>query len=313
MGDYDREIASVEAMIEAEIESREAFGPDRSSELLLKSLETRLANLRQARESLRDDVLPGHELDVVFSGAPVQDDRIQAAFLGKALQSLQSLVYALTSQVLGHRRPTGVWPENVLQRSTLQVAETFPGSFGVKLEALDQQLDIEGELAIQPALEDLFAVIGSETTGRDFLAELGPIGPRARSHLRAFVEHVAKSEAEVRLRWPRTDGQWEAKLSPTRAHDLADLLQRIEEEDRLQTEVGRLEGAIIRTRYFELILDDERIISGRVSPDTQADIADFFGHRVEATLLVTKVTDRGTGTEKETYRLLELREAPDVT
>jgi len=310
--DYQREVAELRALIASEERTAEQLGWDFSSELTVSSLRSRLEELEAELGAIGDADLPGHELEVVFAGVPVRGHKVRADFLAGVLDELQKLVHALVNTQFGREAHRGSWPEDVIRRSTLEVSETFAGSFGVKLEAIDEQLELEGHLVIQPAFEDLFNVLSSEKSGGDFLEELAPIGSRARMHLRTLMNQVTKAEASLDMRWPLVDGEKRARIGYQRAGELAELLGRIEEQERLESKEGLLGGANIRTGYFELQLDDDSPLAGRVSKDMGQAIADFFGRRVVAELLVTRVTDRGTGVERETYRLMSLKLAEET-
>ena len=310
--DFEREIREVEALVAEQRELAEVHGMDFSTQLTIQSLETRKSRLLTKLHEIGDAGLPGHEMSVVVRGQPVDGRRIDAGFLGTILQDLQNVVLALVNVQYGNFSTDGPWPAEIKRRGTLRFADNFAGSFGMTLEAMDEQLDLEGQLVIQPAFQDLLETLNSGATPGDFLASLAPLGPRARSHLRTMLEHISSADAEVDFRWPVVDGERRARLTREQARNLAGVLRRIDETTRLETMVGILEGAIMRTRFFELLLDSGEAVSGRISADIYEKVEEFFNKRVQAELLVVTINDHGTGQERVAYRLLELAAAPDV-
>lgn len=304
--DYRRELAAVDGLISEQERLAAEYGMDFSTELTIQSLQERRAELAQELANLTDEDLPGHELSLIVRGAPVHEHAVEAKFLGQLLQDMQKLIRALVAAQYGDQRRQGPWHPEVLRRSTLQFTESFAGSFGMTLEAVDEQMELEGHLAVQPAFNDLFGVLTSGLERGAFLESLAPLGPRARSHLRAMLEHLGDAEADLELRWPLVRGEKVARLTRRTAQTLADTLRRIDESEHLETVFGVLEGAILRTGYFEIQKEDGSVIGGRVSQQLQRQIAPHFNRRVKASLIVTTVTDRGTDETRVSYRLVEL-------
>lgn len=123
--------------------------------------------------------------------------------------------------------------------------------------------------------------------------------------------NLADAEAQVELRWSLARGEKAASLTPDRAREIAGVMSRVDEEERLETRVGLLEGVVKRTNYFELIDDEGEVVSGRISADILEDVREYFDRRVKAQLLVTRIRDRGTGVEKDTFRLMRLERTED--
>lgn len=306
VSDFRREIAAVEALIAEQEALVREHGIDFSTELLMESLRSRKDELQRELEALGDEGLPGQELAVVVKGAPVSGGAVEADFLGTLLKDVQGLIRSIVAAQFGSERRQGAWEPEIKRRSTLRFADSFAGSFGMVLEAVDEQLELEGRLAIQPAFEDMFQVLSSTAEGGSFLESLAPLGPRARSRLRKLLEHISAAEADVSFQWPVVQGRVEASVSKRKAQALVDALRRIDETETLETITGMLEGAILRTGYFEIQTDAGEVVGGRVAPPIRKAVAPFFGKQVRATVITTTVTDHGTGEQKTTYRLVEL-------
>jgi hypothetical protein len=308
--DYEREIAAIEDLIER---TRRDIGAEFNvvSRYSIAALEARRDALRRQLEELGDEGLPGHEIDVVLTGTPVAGSAIDASFLSLVLHDVQSLVTAILASSNGVQARVGRVRSNLERASSLRFAGSFAGSFGMRLETADTQLELTGETGLAPTFDHFLSLLSVGTNSGRLLDELAPLGARARANYRKLLHHLDREHANVRVVWPTTRGVREATVTSTTAHDLLGTLGRVTEEADGRFFDGVLDGANTRKGNFEFVTDGGDVLSGAVEKEIIESLRRFFDRRCRAYILTRKVTDTGTGDSRVHHRLQELKEVSD--
>lgn len=302
--DYRREISALEQLIR---EQRAAGPVDFATEVSIRSLEQRHAELRRELEDLGDTGLPGHELEVVLIGAPVVHESVEVPFLAALLERLQKLITAIAGAASGSLARTGPIKKRIARRSRLRLAGTFSGSFGLRLEAVGEQLELEGMSVVAPAFDALLELLESGEDSDRLLQSLAPVGARATSEYRALLEHLRVGQAGVRVAWPGVLRTREASIRPGAAERIANRLNRVEQRQWAETKTGELHMGDRRDLKFGFTTDGGDVFRGTISPDLLEDVTEFFGKRCRAYIVITEAIDTLTKDVRRHYRLLELR------
>ena len=267
--DYRREIAEIEAMLETDRQISQAHGTDPAAEMSRRSLERRLAALRSELTERGDTRLPGHELDVVFEGTPVEGHTIDSEFLSIVLRDIQLIVRGV---VEAQSRAITRGKESFRQlrrRSALRLANTYPGSFGLHLETTDDQFDLLGE-DISPVFRAISAVVNlvdEQPDDQELLSSLTELGEKPTKMYTGLLRHLDQFNASIRVSWPTIAGTRTGRLSPVVAAKRRQRLERVHLKTRIRYADGRLDEAGIRRGYFEFITDGDELIKGRVADE----------------------------------------------
>ena len=311
--DYQREIAEIDQLLALGTMAEAATGPSFARELSEEGLRYRREVLSAELAEARDERMPGQEIDVALDGAPVVDHTVDAAFLGVVLHDLQNLVRDMVADQAPRSARTGPLRRQVVRQSALRVAGTFNGSFGIRLESVNDQLEMEGS-EISPmysAFDSLLGLINGEANEGAFLDSFIPLGSRSKSQYRKLLRHLSRNDATIRVEWPTTKGVRAGVLRPWQAKERLGRLRRVKEQVSGKSVTGVLSGAVTRTGYFELETEDEEYF-GKVHPDIMPIVATFFQKRCSAYITTTVVEDEGTG-DRKVYHRLDLLGPPDVS
>src|SRR5690606_22514106 len=141
LSDYEREIQELEKLIADQRATADQLGDDRLfADLAIQSLESRRRELIAELERLADDRLPGQELYVTLTGKPVVRGSIDLDFLALIAKDIQNLIRSAFAAITGRKTRGGRLRDEVVRRSTVRLAGVYEGSFGLRLEAIDEQL-----------------------------------------------------------------------------------------------------------------------------------------------------------------------------
>jgi hypothetical protein len=255
-------------------------------------------------------------LRLFFDGAPVGGNTVAAAFLGRALDDLQSTIQALGSALSGRFGGRGSHADRFLEETQLLVTGFVPGSFGVLLEAplgpVQQSLltDTTDLSLIEKAATRLLDVleVGSTTPNDQALLDaLGGLGARPVNRLREFANLMRNSDATFRLEWRSPDvPERFIEMDKPRIDTLATRLASVEALESTITITGWLGGASKIHGRFELQADGQ-IYAGLVAPDLVDSMQQFFDRRCEADITVTLTRSLTSDRRSERYYLVGLR------
>lgn len=152
--DYERAQAELESLIRQQEAVSDQLG-DFASRIGVASLRQRLEALQSELAELRDEQMAGHEIDVIFNGKPVSWNMLDADFIGNILVKIQGLVRTMVASDRGHERDKGRFPKRVRDLSRLH----FAGSFRMRLEAFQDQAELDGFIPLSPTFAALMALL----------------------------------------------------------------------------------------------------------------------------------------------------------
>lgn len=310
--DYARAIAGAEQMLasveqQAAVDAAAGLPPSFAEELAAQSFRSHAARLRAELDRLDDDSLPGQEIDLVFRGRPVAGHTMDSEFMAHMLLEVQHLVRSVADSDSGRVVATGPFPAKVQDATRLHFAGSFPGSFGMRLEAVQEQPALDGFLSLAPTLRtvlDLFSAVDQPEVA---LARFGELGPRARGTYRTLVERIGRAEADVDVAWPGIAGTVKATIRHRAAKRLIEELRDIRVRADGRYYIGELDEASKRKGRFGFTADDGGRFDGLVEPDVSTQVREFFDRgRCRAYILTREVEQLRARKVKRSHRLQEL-------
>lgn len=284
-----RPSSEIEAQLEAFLATlptdvRATAVNDFATALQVRSWRTHQQELETELEAARRAELAEADLQVAFSGEPVFQHDIKAAFLGVFLSKAQSLINALAQAT--EQKPTerGSIANSLVEDYRLFVAGTFPSSFGLRLR-LHSDLEL-GRLRLsqtEAVLDHFCALIDPNLSQAELIKAVA--SQRVKTHYYDLVEILSKEGAQMTVRTKtRLTG---IKINPQQARDRATWMDSLTESTATLPLEGVLTGGSIATNKFELLVGEE-FYRGRISHDAKSQLKDLkLGERVIAEIVET--------------------------
>jgi len=281
--------------------------------LMMAGLERRRAELLQ-QHLLRVDVRTSESLDVgleLAGGGSGAELGLVSGVLGSIQESVTAIAQALRD------RPTtrGLVPGDIQSLVRMRVALALPGSLMVRVvpAAEPEQLAIDLAEAnddaslLHQSVELLFGILDGVEGDESRLQAIAFVGPRASGHVSSLATTLERSGASLYLRWRSGGRVSRASCSANQAQRLNSVLKEVVEEERDRVYRGRLVGGSLIRGTFELELEDESVLSGRVGEGVLELLETFFGHDCTATVHIRE-TQLPSGETKEHVYLTALRD-----
>lgn len=258
-------------------------------------------------------------LDAVLAGPAAEGQKIDVKFLVSALAPLQEAVTAIGQALDFTATDRAPVPGAVRDVTSMKLAGTFAGSFGLRLEGPTVEIEEQAELDLAgagPVLSTFERSVGTLFDAIDAAEDdnyeenvrtvMSKMGRRGVVHLRALA--VQFSASTNRMTLVSTSGAQErrtviARTVAQRITSVADDTEIEEVETRVR---GRLVGASLARRTFELETEDETLIKGSVGPNVLGYLSRYFDTDCVAVMNVTSATSRIDGSASPSYLLLSL-------
>jgi hypothetical protein len=223
----------------------------------------------------------------------VQAEGAELTLVGAILNEIQESIAALAQSIRDRPTARGVVPEDIQSLVRMRVAFALPGSLSLRIvpvpaiEPMRLTDDRDQPSLLHQSIEALFGLLGGDHGNPDgFLDGLAAAGPRAMSHLATLTGTLEKSGASLGLRWRHQGSRAAVDVTAADAQRLGELLKQVVEEERERLYRGRLVGGSLVRGTFELELNDETIISGRVPDDLLGSVEELFGQDCVAEVLI---------------------------
>jgi hypothetical protein len=200
-------------------------------------------------------------LNLTFQFPTPNPTEAPVAFLGRILESVQSVFNALGQAIDGTPTPTGMIPRSITEKTQLTVLGTFPGSFGIELATLPEGIEKDNanylvEIALNEFLE-LVKMSGNPEDNADILRQkLWTLKSRVASGYRDFLLNLSKSETNLRFNWgsPNHERGGSVELPLSSIKKALKVISRTEDETVREYEIiGKLIGLNIRTKSYEIL------------------------------------------------------------
>jgi len=306
VADYEREISRLDAVI-SRLSEQLRQSPDFATEMELYTLEQRRADVQRELRELGDERMPGHEVDLIFNGKPVDHNRLSAAFMGSVLLKVQNLIRTLRAGDTENVGARGRLPQAVLRSAELHFAGSFVGSFGMRLEALDEQFDLEGNAPLAPTLKSFLSLVEAGDDTGELLGRIAEIPSRAAKQYEDLIAELSDNEADLRIIWPNTSGVREASLRAVEASRLLVTLREVREDSHGQYYVGTLDIGNRRHGRFGFLTDEGETFDGIVEDHLIDQLREFYDTRCRAWIETREIRHQRTGAVKLSHRLQELQ------
>lgn len=309
--DFKREIDELRGLL-VEEQRLQREEPTFSGTLAISTLQSRLSSLEAELNSLSDVALTGHEISVILDGDAVSGHQVEVDVMGRVLLALQSLVTAIVAGASKHAPRTGPYPEAIRRASTLRFAGSFAGSFGMRLEAIQDQPELDGFVPLAPTISTVMALVNTPGEGDDLHDLLLSTGERARQRFQVLVGTLTASDTSIRVLWPTVEGDKEAHLNVSRARQLQSRLKEVQVDEIGHYYVGELDSADKRKGKFGFTTEDGTLFDGVVEEHLLPELKTFFGRVCRAYIVTRTVTQTSTGGRKQQHRLQELLDLDQV-
>lgn len=239
------------------------------------------------------------------------------AFLGKILESVQSVLNALGQAIDGTPTTTGIVPRSITKKTQLSVLGTYPGSFGIELatSADKREKEKDNSLVIN-AINDFFELVkmsGYPEDNSDILRQkLWTMKSRVASEYRDFLENLYKSKTNLYLNWgsPARERGVSLELSVSSIKKTLEVINRKEDEIVEDREiVGELIGLNIRTKSYEILnIQTNKKISGRILDEAITRVKTATISEIYISIIrEVKEISPTIAEEKPKYKLVDLR------
>lgn len=293
-----------------------------------------MSGLAQMRDDFASalDVATRPEMALVLDGPPVKGHEIRIDALSRVLSSLQEAVSSIAQAVTGKATARASLPEALRNATSLSVAGTFAGSFGVMLRGpVDEAVEAALQAGQDPLVEhvtetaldlavavvlDVIDLAGDGTVDDGPIIEVVlPLGGRAFKHLKELSDVVVDRNLIATLTW-RSLGR-EARQSTMdkgAARRLNDVLTANRVNETLNKIQGRLGTASeFRGGRIEILQPNGEVVSARVADELVPRLGEFYSHDVEADALVTTARSVATGIERSSYFVTGLSTVDDAS
>jgi L-rhamnose mutarotase len=204
-------------------------------------------------------------------------------------------------------KPNTAAARNLKSRMELRAVAPFPGSFGLRLEAMTGSTVPDKSLTA--AFDTLFRLLAA---GRNLSAVrqiLAPLGRRAAVQYRAFAKALAEVSGDFAAELG-TPGAQASEFTTIRGSEVATLAklldQEVLEETRDDDFFGRLMGASLRNKLF-LLEGKDKAISGRIADEALPEMANkTLSAMHKARIRTITEINETTGEEIEHHVLLKI-------
>lgn len=214
--------------------------------------------------------MEGEKLRLILSGKEIGKGTISIRILSSVLHSLQAITDHLAYAVQNGPVQTGYIPEHILRQSDLRIKHTFPGSFGLEIEAATHAGSGKSEPLLTQSFEQLFDLLGSSHDSDTLLEQVAPLGPRTLRLFREWMSYMAEHEIGLACEWERPYG--EPYHFAAGKDDFSTILKsvnsiRLDKTEEVEA-IGSFIGVNLRQNSFELVeAESNRIISGKSRHD----------------------------------------------
>jgi hypothetical protein len=280
--------------------------------LTRQALERRVTLLQEALH-----VAETGTLNFRIDGDPVVGHSIKADFVARVLTNLQESLAAVGQALQVGATARGVIQHEIREATSLRLAGTFAGSFGLILEGPPdvEDLPLLDMMGRAPSvfeqsvlsLLDILEASSTEDYVQSVTTKIGPLGPRALGHIKSLSQTVEEAAASTELVWRHPTGEpRRTTFGRQAAARLVATLASIETTIREVKIRGRLVGASMISGRFELQTESGSVLRGRVDAPLLDLVPARFNQECHVTLRVSVSRSTIAGEESEDYVLIGL-------
>lgn len=283
--------------------------PEFAKKIQLDSLDKKLNGLKKENEDIHR-TSDSEELIMTMHPKELPSGQISVRSLTTILGGFQNLSDSIANTLYNQPSEKGKIPQEILDFNEMIFKEARAGSFKAVLGLKHStQSSIEEPVQSQ-TLSELFELLFSSEGEESLSDSISFLGPRTLRNYAEWTKTLRDSDTTVEVEWVSSfKGTTRVTINPEKAVSihkmLSDFSDPSEEEVSLN---GKLMGANVRTKTFEINTSDGEIISGRISKDALSGVASFvLDKECNATLL--KVTTKSRSKEKISWTLKSILES----
>jgi hypothetical protein len=282
--------------------------PDFAKEIQISSFQSRLDSLEM--ELLETErTIEIEELVLTMHPGGLPSGHISVRSLTMILGGFQNLSDSIANTLYNQPSEKGKIPQEILDFNELIFKEARAGSFKAVMELKHSRQGTFDEPVQTQTLTELFDLLYSSEAEENLTESISYLGPRALRNYSEWTKILRDMDTAVDVEWMSSfKGFSRVTINPEKADKiykiLSDFSETTEEEIKV---IGRLMGANVRTKTFEINSYDGEKISGRITKDALPVVAAFvLSESCEASLL--KVTTRSSSREKIAWTLKDIKQ-----
>lgn len=250
------------------------------------------------------------QLRLSLSGQSFPQNSAHVDVLAHVLFRAQRLFTSIVQAISVGPTARGPIPLGIERITQLRLAQTFPSSFGMILEA-ETNPNAFGNSTVAAGLASLFVLLESSEDRDQLVETAGSLGPRVMNHYRKLVGQLVKTGSELSVSWKDLEGQQHQWAGTSqRLQSLSMSLKTIRtEETEIRERKGRIVGASLLRDSFEfLVTETDEVVRGRISNDARVSVQQLFGKPSIGFIAETLIRDDVTGDERTVATLTRLLE-----
>ena len=254
-----------------------------------------------------------HRLDLKIEAAGLtQNGQVAAEVVSRVIGNVQRLLDAIGHAMSETPSSRGPVPNNIRQRTQLNLVGTYAGSLGLRLET-NREDNLSGESLVRSSLEGLFNLLEDGRQASEPTLQRTVLSPRVAANYHNFLSTIETSRCTASLGWnrPREAELREFTISPEWAKStktrIESATKEIQEELSLD---GRFIAGNTRTLRFTFRTPKtEEPLSVSVPREVYRRVGHItLGSPYRIVLQPNLQVNAITGEEKTTYTLLEFGE-----
>jgi hypothetical protein len=234
--------------------------------------------------------------------------------VGGLLQNLQKTIDAIGQALVERVSGFGPIPAAIKQQTLLTFAETFEGSFGMRVASAAAP-ELFAESLVGRSLGEFVALVEAGSDEDSLRAMLRKLHSRTAVRYGALLMYLSSAGADVKVHWRpgRSRVRKAAFLACADAAKAVEIIKKHEEQEPLEIDVvGVLTGVVLPSRTFRLeVPAQRRFYAGTITDDgmhsvEHAKMSETYRARLREIPEVSSVTDEIT-TRYELVRLSVVR------
>lgn len=283
--------------------------PDFAKKIQLDSLDKKMNALKKENE----DILrtsDSEELIITIHPKELPSGQISVRSLTTILGGFQNLSDSIANTLYNQPSEKGKIPQEILDFNEMIFKEARAGSFKAVLELKHSPQSSSEEPVQSQTLSELFELLFSSGGEESLSDSISFLGPRTLRNYAEWTKTLRDLDTTVEVEWMSSyKGSSKVTINPDKAENiykmLSDFSDPSEEEISLS---GKLMGANVRTKTFEINTSDGEIITGRISKDALPEVASFVLDQ-QCNSILLKVTTKSKSKEKVSWTLKSIVKA----
>lgn len=274
---------------EEQINEIEKMGSNVSPLMQLTKVETqrRLENLIKDKEKLIE-ASNKDNISLRIYGESVEKGRISNRILISVLSGFQTMTESIANTIVGSKASNGKISDLAKNLTDFEVAGTFAGSFGIVMEKMHNQLEIDSNVSrTNQILSEFYNILENSRSGSNLIETIAPYGKRTVMHYREWLSKMKDNSVNVEIDW--IDNSAEIHKIDFKYFKVDDIISTLDsigdiEEESLEVK-GILTGLNIRQSTFEINSEEYGILKGKSTIEVLLSISEKIGQEINASMM----------------------------